>query len=582
MLHFKSKDMKINNIYIILLLFVIVIQSACSEKFLDKSPLDAISGAAYWKTPTDLEMYVNQFYTVFPNETRNDDNLLDGNSDNLILVGFNPILAGTRVVPASVGSWTSSWVNIRSVNYFIDHYPSVPASFDLIKQFVGEAYFFRAYFYFALVRDYGDVPWINKPLNDDAEEMYMPRLSRSVVMDSIVADLDKAIAYMGNKGQGSASRLNSQIAKLFKSRVCLFEGTWEKYHAGTPFGVEGSDGARFLTLARDAAKQLIDDGLYDIYNQGTPKLDYLQLFGQDDYSNNPEVMLWKKWDESLGLVRWAPSIWGMGRGITKELVDSYLCLDGKPISESSLYVGDANLMNVVKNRDPRLAQSIWVPGDPINIMGGNDTTFFQRADIHQTGSYLCVTGYQLKKYSNCWDENLRLNYYQSQIGSIIFRYAEALLNYAEAKAELGEINQSDIDLTINKLRDRVGMAHLQVDNITGDPEWDYPQLSPVINEIRRERRVEMAFEGLRLYDILRWNSHPIIENKRSLGAKFVQADFPEMIIGTNIYIDQKGYIDAYQKSLPEGYGFKSNRDYLNPIPTIELTLNENYIQNPGW
>src|SRR5690606_13228364 len=149
--------------------------------------LDAISSDAYWKTPTDLEMYVNQFYTVFPNETRNDDNLLDGNSDNLILVGFNSTLAGTRVVPASGGAWSSSWTNIRSVNYFMEHYPSVPASFDLIKQYVGEAYFFRAYFYFSLVRDYGDVPWINKPLKDDSEELYMPRLSRSVVMDSIVA-----------------------------------------------------------------------------------------------------------------------------------------------------------------------------------------------------------------------------------------------------------------------------------------------------------------------------------------------------------------------------------------------------------
>jgi len=574
--------MKNNNIYFIFTLFACILQISCGEKFLDRSPLDAISSDAYWKTPTDLEMYVNQFYTVFPNETRNDDNLLDGNSDNLILVGFNSTLAGTRVVPASGGAWSSAWTNIRSVNYFIEHYPNVPASFDLIKQFVGEAYFFRAYFYFSLVRDYGDVPWINKPLNDDSEELYMPRLSRSVVMDSIVADLDKAITYMDSKGQGSASRLTSQVAKLFKSRVCLFEGTWERYHAGTPFGVTGSDGVKFLALARDAAMDLIDDGLYDVYSQGTPDIDYFRLFGQDDYSNNPEVMLWKKWDESLGLVRWAPSIWGMGRGITKELVDSYLCIDGKPISQSSLYGGDANLVDVVKNRDPRLAQSIWVPGDPINIMADNDTTFFERADIHQTGSYLCVTGYQLKKYANCWGENLRLNYYQSQIGSIIFRYAEALLNYAEARAELGEISQADLDLTINKLRDRVGIAHLEVDNITFDPQWDYPDLSPLINEIRRERRVELAFEGLRLYDFLRWRSHHLIVNKRSLGAVFVQADFPEMVVGTNVYIDQNGYIDAYQKSLPDGYGFKPDRDYLNPIPTLEMTLNKEYVQNPNW
>jgi hypothetical protein len=573
--------MKIKLIRYVILWGVVGV-SACSEEFLDKSPLDAISSSAYWKTPTDLEMYVNQYYSVFPNETRNDDNLLDGNSDNMLLVSINPILAGTRVAPTSGGSWNSYWTSIRSVNYFFQNYSNVSAPFDLISQFVGEAHFFRAYYYFSLVRDYGDVPWVNKPLEDDSEELFMERAPRHVVMDSIISDLDKAISYMDNKGEGSASRLNRQVAMLFKSRVALFEGTWEENHAGTAFGVEGSDGTKYLNMARDAAKQLIDGDLYSIYSTGMPYEDYAHLFGQNDYSSNSEVMLWKKWDESLGLVRWSPSIWGMGRGITKSLVDSYLCIDGLPISRSSIYMGDENLLEVVQNRDPRLEQSIWVPGDPINILGANDTTFFERADIHQTGSYLCVTGYQLKKHSNAWGENLKQNYYQSEIGSIVFRYAEALLNYAEARAELGEITQSDLDLTINILRDRVGMPHLLLNQIVHDPQWDYPQLSPVINEIRRERRVELAFEGLRLHDFLRWRAHELILNTRLLGAKFVQADFPEMEVGTHVYTDASGYIDAHQKSLPNGYGFKPERDYLNPIPTLELTLNNRYVQNPGW
>lgn len=555
--------------------------SACGEDFLDKSPLDAISSTAYWKTPTDLEMYVNQYYTVFPNETNTDNDLLDGNSDNMILVSINPTLAGTRVAPASGGTWNSYWTSIRSINYFFQNHQSVEAPFELTRQYVGEAHFFRAYYYFSLVRDYGDVPWVNVPLDVDSEQLYAERTPRNVVMDSIIADLDKAIAYMVNKGEGSASRLNSQVALLFKSRVALFEGTWEKYHAGTEFGVAGSDGTKYLTMARDAAKQLIDGGYYDIYSQGTPHEDYLHFFGQDDYSSNPEVMLWKKWDESLGLVRWSPSKWGMGRGITKSLVDSYLCSDGLPIAVSTAYQGDDNLLEVVKNRDPRLRQSIWVPGDAMNILATNDTTFFERADIHQTGSYLCVTGYQLKKHSNAWGENLKLNHYQSQIGSIVFRYAEALLNYAEARAELGEITQSDLDLTVNKLRDRVAMPHLRLDNIVHDPQWDYPTLSPIINEIRRERRVELAFEGLRLHDFLRWRAHHLVVGKRSLGATFVPEDYPEMEEGVNVYTTS-GYIDAHQKALPNGYGFKPDRDYLNPIPTMELTLNDKYYQNPGW
>lgn len=571
--------MKANIIYIILILFFL---GSCRKDFLEQRPLDAIGNSSFWKTPKDLEMYVNQFYPIFPNNTRDDMNLLDGNSDNLIQVGFNSVLAGTEVLSATDAGWSNNWSNIRSVNYFLNNYQTVSGSFDLMKQFVGEAYFFRAYFYFALVRRYGDVPWINKVLEGNSEELYLARSPRNIVMDSVIADLDKAISYMGNKGEGSASRLNSQVALLFKSRVALFEGTWEKYHANTLFGVAGADGSAYLRIARDAANEVMDGGLYEIYSSGDPSIDYAHLFGQNDYSANPEVMFWKKWNKDLGLVRWTPSIWGMGMGVTKELVDSYLSIDGLPIAVSPLYTGDATLLNAVKNRDPRLAQSIWVPGDYMNILATGDTTIFEKADINQTGSYLNVTGYQLKKYSNMWGDNLKLNYYQSEIGSIIFRYAEVLLNYAEARAELGEITQMDLDLTINKLRDRVGIPHLSLGSITPDTNWDYPLLSPIINEVRRERRVELSFEGLRLDDLLRWRAHSIFVNKRSLGAKFVQTDYPTMVIGTNIYVNTNGYIDAHQKSLPAGYGFKPERDYLSAIPTSELTLNKNYTQNPGW
>lgn len=571
--------MKILKIFI-LPAFLLALWS-CSD-FLEKKPLDAISSSDYWKTPTDLEMYVNQFYTVFPNETRNDFNLLEGNSDNLILSSFNATLAGTRVVPASGGSWNTFWTQIRSVNYFLENYHTVTGARSLWEQYLGEAYFFRSYFYFSLLRDFGPVSWVSKPLKDESEELYKARDPRNVVMDSIVADLDKAILYLKGKDQAAASRLNKQVALLFKSRVCLFEGTWQKYHAGTPFGVQGSDGTKYLALARDAAKELIDSGLYGIYRSGNPRTDYYYFFGQKDYGSNTEVLLWKKWDESLGLVRWMPSIWGNDLGITKELVDSYLSIDGLPISKSTLYQGDGNLRQVVKNRDPRLEQSIWVPGNAVNVLGSGDTTLFQRADIHQTGSYRCVTGYQLKKYSNAWGDNLKTNYYQCETGSIIFRYAEALLNYAEARAELGEVTQADIDITVNKLRDRVGMPHLMINNITPDPDWNYPALSPVINEVRRERRVELAFEGNRIYDLLRWRAHHTFIGKRPLGAKFVQADYPEMVAGTNVFLDQRGYIDAYQKALPNGYGFKPERDYLNPIPSVELTLNDKFVQNPGW
>jgi hypothetical protein len=579
MLHFKI--IKIMKAIIYYSLFFTIILISC-EKFLNQFPLDQITSDSYWQTPKDLELYLNHFYTSFTTFPQNASTTIDGTSDNFVLAAFDARLAGTTVVPASGGGWT--WTNVKSVNYFLSHYTTVKSPWVGISQYVGEAYFFRAYYYYGLVQAFGDLPWINKTLSTTSEELYMPQISRTIIVDSIIADLDKAISYMGSKGQAPVSRINKEVAMLFKSRVCLFEGTWEKYQAGTPFGVTGSDGKKYVTLARDAAKQLIDKGLYQLYSTGKPKEDYYHLFGLVDYSSNSEVLLWRGYNKALSLVHREAGTYyrANGWGLSKWLVDSYLCTDGLPISVSPLYAGDNNLLNVVKNRDPRLAQTIWIPRDPA-LQVGNDTTFFKITLIDLAGEYLCTSGYQVKKYSDCFGDGLKEAFaYEGDVGLILFRYGEALLNYAEARAELGEISQSDIDITINKLRDRVGLPHLQLNNIVTDPKWDYPTLSPIINEVRRERRVELALENLRIWDLLRWRAHALFVNKRPPGAKFIQADFPKMVIGKNIYLDKDGYIDFYFKALPSGYGFKPERDYLSPLSSLELTLNEKLIQNPGW
>jgi len=167
-------------------------------------------------------------------------------------------------------------------------------------------------------------------------------------------------------------------------------------------------------------------------------------------------------------------------------------------------------------------------------------------------------------------------------GSPIFRYAEALLIYAEARAELGTITQEDVDKTINVLRDRVGTAHLNITNIPTDPKWFFPTLSPIINEVRRERQIELACEGFRWDDITRWAAaDELIVGKRFLGAKFNSTDYPELNADDYILTDD-GYIDFLRDQLPDGYGFRIDRDYLSPISTEELTLNPNLVQNPGW
>jgi hypothetical protein len=162
--------------------------------------------------------------------------------------------------------------------------------------------------------------------------------------------------------------------------------------------------------------------------------------------------------------------------------------------------------------------------------------------------------------------------------SIQYRYAEVLLNYIEAKAELGQITQAEIDKTIKKLRDRVGMPNLLLANIETDLNWEFPSLSPVLNEIRRERKVELALEDFRWDDIARWAAaEELIVGKRPKGAKAAQFPVPPVLP-----TDANGFIDPYRNALPNGFGFKVDRDYLNPLPQHELTLNRNLKQNPGW
>ncbi|MCG8685611.1 MAG: RagB/SusD family nutrient uptake outer membrane protein, partial [Desulfobacterales bacterium] len=532
----------------------------------------------------DLEIYVNQFYPSLRSigimgNIWHGSYSMDNNSDYSIPTVPNSRMQGERTIPASASQNGWNFSPIRSLNYFLTNYQTVEDPWDITKQFVGEAHFFKAFYYFDLLRRFGDVPWLSEPLETDSEELFMERTPRSAVADSIIANLDKAIDYLSWRDVTPQSRINKESALIFKSRVCLFEGTWEKYHDGTPFGVSNANPDKYLTLAADAANMLMESGKCDIFNTGNPEADYASLFTQNNYGSHSEVVLWESYDFDLGIAHRLPSREGLDMGLARSFIDSYLCTDGLPIANSPLYLGDDNLTNVVANRDLRLRQSIWVPGEGLTILSNGDTIFFTKPDIDKTTSRN-TTGYQLKKgfYLEMGADEIQ----DSETGNVMLRYAEALLNYAEAKAELGSITQEDIDKTVNKLRSRAGMPNLQLNNIAVDPNWQFPALSPVINEIRRERGIELIIEGHRLNDLLRWRAHDVFVGKYPKGAKFIQSDFPDMVIGVNIFVDENGYIDPYQKALTAGFGFKSNRDYLDPIPAAELTLSEKLVQNPGW
>jgi len=559
----------------------VLLLDSCEEKILDKVPLDQISDPMYWNTDGELQLYLNKFYNSLPSfgtVGAGTASIPDVNTDMVLGTQKSNRLDGATTLPPSGGGW--DWGNIRNTNYFLDN--ADRAEGEMVSHYIGEGHYWRARYYHSLLISFGDLPIIDKALTvDDVDYLYAPRAPRKEVVDFIIQDIDTAITLMKNRDDLPPMRINRDIALVLKMEVCLFEGTWEKYHQGTPFGVPDSDGSQYLQLAVDAASEIINGGNYHLATGDTDKV-YYELFNRVDLSDNPEIILWRKYDflklgNSFGhdIFNWPNNV-----GITREMVRSYLCADGLPISLSPLYQGDDSLNIVTVNRDPRCVQSIMTPGDILMVQVNGDTTYFENPII--SGSPYCSTGYEFQKYR--LPALLPDGNYIKDVAKIIYRYAEVLLDYAEAKAELGELTQADVDMTINKLRDRVGMPHLVLGSIAQDPDWpDWGyDLPDYLQEIRRERAVELMAEGFRFDDLMRWRAHNLIRGKRPRGTKYtddlkeLNSSFPE---------DTEGYIDPFYGQLigpDDGYGFEPGRDYLKPLPIDQLTLNENLVQNPGW
>ena len=570
--------------YLIIIFFASISFISC-HSVLDKTPLDEITEATFWNSATDMELYINVFYPMLRGNVNYHNN--DNNSDNMQPISPNNVLSGTRSIPATGGGW--GWADIRRINYFLENSQNVTEGNQAdINHYLGEGYFFRALLYFDKVKRFGDVPWYDKVLNIDSEELYAPREGRNIIVDHIITDLENAISLLKTRSDIGATRINKESALLFMSRVCLYEGTWEKYHAGTAFGVTGSTGEKYLTRAVQAAEELMNIAGAELYSTGDPINDYFDLFGMDDLSGNTEALLIETVDPTQDLGTWTWTYLngqrGNGTGITNSLVQDYLDINGMPISISDSYQGDQTLDQVVENRDPRLNQSMWTPGK-ISI-NSTPPVIFNTPPLEKGGSDMSTTGYMIRKGSTTDpDQNTGSstdNY--GKVDGMVFRYGEVLLNFAEARAELGTLTQDDLDRSINLLRARVGMPELSLEVGFTDPDWDFPSLSPIINEIRRERRVELAFEGFRHDDLMRWRAAHVFQNERPKGARFIMGvSFPaieDQIAG--IAVDENRYIDRYKSVIPNGYSFDESRDYLFPLPTNELTLNENLVQNPGW
>ncbi len=571
----------------------------CNDDFLERTPLDEISSETFWNTENDLVVYNNSLYNLARNDNdvpilmAHDDGFdshrysiwyQDEFTDNIAPrhsrhTRYQQVRAGKHNVPSNP-QWFGyrGWNFVRAINVGLENYNNANIPQDVIDKYAGEARLFRGWFYADKVQRFGNVPWVETPLNIDSEELFATRTPRGEVMTNVLADLNFATEKLPNDwGDGNApGRLNRWCALLVKSRVCLFEGTWRKYHGET-------DAEMWLQEAADAAKEVIDNGPYALYNTGDPENDYNAYHRVLDLSGNPEVMYWRKYQ--LGtFTNHVQSYFSYTGGATKSMVEDYLCTDGLPITLSPLYLGDEVIEDVFENRDPRLRQSILHPEDASKYE-------YHRADgrdypriTGMSGGRISTTGYHIIKQYNAADQ-IGKAFNTAESPAVILRYGEVLLNYAEAMAELGTLSQGDLDISLNLLRDRVAMPAMDLGDIPVDPRYTSDGISPLIAEIRRERRVELFLEGHRYNDLKRWKQGKKLEQP-DLGIRWNDAAiarYEGVTINTTLDpVSGNDYIDVYQGTDWANPVFDEGKHYLWPIPLSIIAQNPDIKQNPGW
>lgn len=559
------------------------------EDMLDYQPKDRLSPDTYFKTETDCELWTNNYYTVFPSA----EGIYSEPYDVIVRDVLADEISGVRKPMPTDGNW--NWEKLREMNFFLSRASQVEDE-SVRLEYEGLTRFFRAYFYFEKVKRYGDVPWVDRPLGSDEEELYKGRDSRESVMEKVMEDVDFAIANLPEVQ--NVYRVTRWTARALKSRIALFEGTFRKYH-----GLDGYE--EFLQACVNASDPFLT-GPYSIYTSGSTP--YQDLFTSQN-AIETEIILARAYTSAIsgmthdvnGHLTGAT----MGRpGMTRNVVNMYLMRDGSRYTDQKNYA-IKTFVEECKNRDLRMAQTLRTPG--YKRIGGSKEL---APDLSRS-----TTGYQLIKYltEEKYDANKA-----STNDMPLFRLAEVLLNYAEAKAELGTLKQADLDNTIRPLRARAGLPDLDMEeaNANPDPYLSSPETGyanvtgdnkGVILEIRRERTLETPMEGLRYWDIMRWKEGKRFE-KPIEGLYFPgtgeydldgngsvdvciydtekapgnSADVLYLKLGTDIVLSKGTSGNVLAHSTQQRI-WNEARDYLYPIPTDDRVLTQGAIsQNPGW
>lgn len=589
--------MKKQYLWLLLLSFLLV---RCE---MEQVPESTASKEAVFGSEGGLKLYAYSFYSMLPQGSTRQDAM----SDYQVIKAVPTFIQEGAFAPTQSSGW--SWGDLRNINYFIANCkdPKVPA--DIRKDYLGVAKFFRAYFYMEKVIRFGDVPWIGKPLSvSDTTILNGGRDPRALIMDSVLADINYACLNIKATTDPTRSMITKWVAYAYKARLCLFEGTYRKYH--TELGLTAT-ADMWLNEAATAAKAIMDAQAYSLNTAGGAGVSYRTLFINPTPLAN-EVMLASIMDLTLNELNdanwyWTSGTYGDKASFNRTFINTYLKLDGTPFTNTAGYQTMV-FKDEVKNRDLRLKQTIRV-GDYKRLSGG---TLVPAPPLF---SYT-FTGYQPIKWA------LDDMYYDTRdlnINSItLFRYAEVLLNFAEAKAELGTLTDADWAATVGKLRSRGGITGgLNTKPTVVDPYLQsvyFPGISdPSILEIRRERGIELCLEGFRFDDIKRWKRGELMNQEWNgfyvpslltqmdlnedgvMDVVFYQGTKPSPAVSTITYVNVSTLVSGKANSQLLKNGTSGELTWLNnvprkwedkmyyyPIPQADLITNPNLGQNPGW
>ena len=543
------------------------------DDFIDDNryPLDQqTSNPTYWNNASNVTNQCNTFYNQY---------IGYGNSGSL---GWfyaktlsddqagNSFTNWTNVnVPSSSSNWSAPFTEIRRANYIITNVANSTLSENDKNNFMAIARLNRAWQYYQLVRMYGDVQWIETVVDPaNPEETYGSRDDRDMVMDKVLEDLNFACQYMQ---KGSKTSWSKDMANAMKADICLWEGTFCKYRTADENGkaADATRAEKFLKECVTACENVMNAGY-------TLSDDYQAIYNSVSLSDNPEIIFFKEYKKDLfyhSLISYTCSSTQIS-GMTKDAFDTYLFKDGKPLaltSENKSDVGEVDadgnysIAKLLEVRDGRLAKTI----DPFVYYQGMAWT--RAGAMAMTSS----TGYGICKYDNVTlDRDYRANTVKNYTCAPLFWLSVIYCNYAEAKAELGNITDADLDKSINKLYARAGLPALTAEVGFSDPANNWG-VSDIIWEIRRCRRCELMFDNwYRYWDLVRWHKLDKLDSQKNpnilLGANMTAA--PVSIANVDGYVDgSKGQIRTFE-----------SRQYLYPIPSAQLTLNENLEQNLGW